>query len=105
MRIARLALLALFLPSAVAAQGLTAADVWQAGKPAKELFGKMKEGAPMVARSFGFYSKGCLAGAVALPIDGPTWQAMRLSRNRNWGHPELIAMLERLANKVPQIAG
>src|SRR5690348_17720881 len=29
---------------------------------------------------------------------------MRLSRNRNWGHPELIAFLERLANKVPKIS-
>jgi penicillin-insensitive murein endopeptidase len=30
---------------------------------------------------------------------------MRLSRNRNWGHPELIDMLERLAAKVPKVAG
>ena len=35
----------------------------------------------------GSYAKGCLAGGVALPIDGPGWQAMRLSRNRNWGDP------------------
>ena len=25
---------------------------------------------------------------------------MRLSRNRNWGHPELIALLERFAGEV-----
>jgi penicillin-insensitive murein endopeptidase len=30
---------------------------------------------------------------------------MRLSRNRNWGHPDMIQFLERLAAKVPQIAG
>ncbi len=48
----------------------------------------------------GFYSSGCLAGAVALPVTGPDWQVMRLSRNRNWGHPALIAFLERLAAKV-----
>jgi penicillin-insensitive murein endopeptidase len=30
---------------------------------------------------------------------------MRLSRNRNWGHPELIQFLERLANKVPKVSG
>jgi len=29
--------------------------------------------------------KGCLAGGMALPINGQTWQVMRLSRNRNWG--------------------
>jgi penicillin-insensitive murein endopeptidase len=73
--------------------------------PAKELFGRAREAAPMAARAIGFYSKGCLAGATALPVDGQTWQVMRLSRNRNWGHPELIALLERLAAKVPKIAG
>ena len=40
------------------------------------------------------------SGAVALPINGATWQVMRLSRNRNWGHPKLIAFLERLGHPV-----
>ena len=53
-------------------------------------------------RTIGFYSKGCLAGAKALPINGKTWQVMRLSRNRNWGHPELVQFLERLANQAPK---
>jgi penicillin-insensitive murein endopeptidase len=74
-------------------------------KPAKELFGGVREAAPMAARAIGFYSKGCLAGAVALPVDGTTWQVMRLSRNRNWGHPNLIKLLERLSAKAPKIAG
>jgi penicillin-insensitive murein endopeptidase len=39
---------------------------------------------------------------VALPINGKTWQVMRLSRDRNWGHPDLIRFLERFADKVPQ---
>ena len=65
--------------------------------PARELFGAVKTPAPLAARSIGFYAKGCLAGAAALPIDGPTWQAMRLSRNRNWGHPDLVALVEKLA--------
>jgi penicillin-insensitive murein endopeptidase len=46
-----------------------------------------------------------LAGAVALPIDGPHWQVMRLSRNRNWGHPSLVRMIEHLANKLPEVGG
>ena len=61
------------------------------------LFGAVKTPAPMAARAIGFYAKGCLAGAKALPIDGPAWQAMRLSRNRNWGHPDLVALVEKLA--------
>jgi penicillin-insensitive murein endopeptidase len=70
--------------------------------PAKELFGRKTAPAPLQARTIGFYSKGCLAGAVALPINGPTWQVMRLSRNRNWGHPNLIAFLERLSAQAPK---
>ncbi len=69
--------------------------------PAKELFGRRSAPARMEARTIGFYSKGCLAGGVALPINGKTWQVMRLSRNRNWGHPNLVRFLERLADKAP----
>ena len=67
------------------------------GPPAKELFSAVKMPAAKAARSIGFYAKGCLAGAKALPIDGTAWQVMRLSRNRNWGHPKLIALIEKLA--------
>ena len=70
---------------------------------ARELFARKAKPAPLTARSIGFYSHGCLAGAVALPINGPTWQVMRLSRNRNWGHPKLIAFLERLAEKAKKV--
>jgi penicillin-insensitive murein endopeptidase len=65
--------------------------------PAKVLFGAVKTPAPLATRSIGFYAKGCLAGAQPLPVDGPAWQAMRLSRNRNWGHPNMIALIEKLA--------
>ena len=67
--------------------------------PAKELFGRRATAAPLQARSIGFYAKGCLAGAVAMPINGKTWQVMRLSRNRNWGHPDLVAYLEQLSRE------
>jgi penicillin-insensitive murein endopeptidase len=74
-------------------------------KPAKELFGAVKTPSPLAARSIGFYAKGCLAGAQALPIDGPAWQHMRLSRNRNWGHPELIALVKKLAVEAKEHDG
>ena len=74
----------------------------KAPTPARQLFGAAKTPAPLAARSIGFYAKGCLAGASALPIDGPAWQAMRLSRNRNWGHPDLIALIEKLALEAQQ---
>ena len=71
--------------------------------PAKELFGRKTTAAAMKAQTIGFYSKGCLAGAAALPINGKTWQVMRLSRNRNWGHPKLVQFLERLSEKGAKV--
>jgi penicillin-insensitive murein endopeptidase len=71
--------------------------------PAKELFGRKTTPTTSPPSSIGFYAHGCLAGGVALPIDGPAWQVMRLSRNRNWGHPTLIGFLERLATKGKKV--
>jgi penicillin-insensitive murein endopeptidase len=71
--------------------------------PAKELFGRKTKPDSVAARSIGFYAHGCLAGAVALPINGTTWQVMRLSRNRNWGHPKLVEFLERSAKNAKKV--
>jgi len=73
--------------------------------PAKELFGRATEPADLSARAIGFYSRGCLAGAKALPVNGETWQVMRISRNRMWGHPNLVRFLENLSAKAPSEAG
>jgi penicillin-insensitive murein DD-endopeptidase len=67
---------------------------------AKEVFGRAMTPAEAETRSIGFYSRGCLAGAKALPVDGESWQVMRLSRNRMWGHPAMIAFLERFSKKA-----
>jgi penicillin-insensitive murein endopeptidase len=72
---------------------------------AKELFGRKLLPAAMPTRVIGFYAKGCIAGAKALPINGDTWQVMRLSRNRNWAHPDMVALLERLSVKAHKDAG
>lgn len=71
-----------------------------AEKPAKQLFGYKKLPARTSAASHGFYSKGCLGGGVGMPVDGPNWQVMRLSRNRRWGHPELIKTVQELSFKA-----
>lgn len=68
--------------------------------PAKQLFGTRTLPANLPAASHGFYSKGCLAGGEAVAVDGPNWQAMRLSRNRRWGHPKAIELVERLSEDV-----
>ena len=89
---------ALVLAAALTLTAGTSADA--AERPAKELFGAMERPADLNARAIGFYSRGCLSGGEAMPVDGPYWQTMRLSRNRNWGHPDLIAMLQWLAREA-----
>ena len=51
---------------------------------------------PGPARAIGGAAHGCLSGAVALPVDGVGYQAIRLSRHRYFGHPDLVAFIERL---------
>jgi penicillin-insensitive murein endopeptidase len=67
-------------------------------KPAKQVFGAIKEPIPLEARAIGSYARGCLAGGQPLPVNGSAWQVMRTSRNRNWAHPALISLIEMLAN-------
>jgi len=50
--------------------------------PAKELFARKSTPVTGRPRSIGIHSKGCLAGAVPLAMNGPGWQVMRPSRNR-----------------------
>lgn len=73
--------------------------------PAKKLFGAKKNAAALGARSIGSYARGCLAGGQMLPISGPGWEAMKLQRNRNWGHPRLISFLTRFATEAQQKDG
>jgi len=72
---------------------------------AKELFGRKVLPAAMPTRVLGFYAHGCIAGAEALPINGDTWQVMRLSRNRFYAHPDMVALLKRLSEKAHKDAG
>jgi penicillin-insensitive murein endopeptidase len=73
--------------------------------PARELFARKLLPAALPTEVIGAYNKGCIAGAEPMPINGDSWQVMRLSRNRNWGHPTLIALLKRLAAKAHKDAG
>src|SRR5262245_63869983 len=69
----------------------------QNSKPANVLFSEKKLPSLGSAMAIGYYPRGCLQGGVELPVSGPTWQVMRVSRNRNWGHPELVRFLEQFA--------
>lgn len=74
------------------------------GEPlAKDLFAAKSASTSNKSQVFGYYANGCLDGAVQLPDSGPTWQAMRLSRNRNWAHPEMIQFVMDLSVEATKL--
>lgn len=70
---------------------------------ANRLFGAQKEPSQQASTAIGSYAKGCSAGAAELPESGPTWQAMRLSRHRNFGQPEMIEFLQDLSRTAVDV--
>lgn len=72
---------------------------------AKQLFGAKDSASEHRPAAFGSYAKGCTAGAMQLPETGPTWQAMRLSRNRNWGLPDTIDFITDLSRFAARLPG
>jgi penicillin-insensitive murein endopeptidase len=50
--------------------------------------------------AIGGAAHGCLAGAEALPFDGPGYAVIRLSRRRYFGHPETVSFVERLGRRA-----
>jgi len=89
-------------PAIISSQSIPAS---MQGVAAKRLFGAQDFGSEHAPAALGGYAGGCLAGGVALAESGPTWQAMRLSRNRNWGHPETVDFITDLSRKAAQQPG
>ena len=119
-----------FLAAAMIAAHLTLTSTWAQTDPAREdsplgsfithkitpgenifkitarrLFGTQIKPAALPASAIGSYALGCLAGANQLPITGDSWQVMRLSRNRNWGTPQLVRLIEKIAEQAKATAG
>ena len=63
-----------------------------ASMPARAGNGWSNVAYPLTGRpeSIGSTSSGCIVGAATLPLVGDGYQAMRVSRNRYYGHPLLI---------------
>ena len=94
--------LALVLPLALAGP---AAQAQSANDIAKHHFGAAADASAHAPEPIGAYSRGCQAGAVQLPETGPTWQAMRLSRNRNWAQPGTVAFVQDLSRYAATLPG
>lgn len=54
-------------------------------------------GAP---QSIGAFANGCIIGARPLPLNSPDYQVMRTDQRRFYGHPDLLAFIERLSQQV-----
>lgn len=52
-----------------------------------------KEGPP---RIYGGYARGCIAGAVQMPLDGDGYAVINLEQKRYFGHPTLVRYLQNL---------
>ena len=66
------------------------------GSGPPEEWGRVLSPSAGPARVIGGPASGCVAGAARLPPDGIGYQAIRLSRHRNFGHPETVDFIERL---------
>ena len=72
---------------------------------AKFLFGAAPTGTSQQSEAVGGYARGCQAGAEQLAETGPTWQAMRLSRNRNWAQPVAVDFVQDLSRFAATLPG
>ena len=70
---------------------------------ANQLFGAATTTSQQKPMPVGSYARGCGAGMVELPESGPTWQAMRLGRNRHYGQPVLVQYLVDLSGFATKV--
>ncbi|MEW5727223.1 MAG: penicillin-insensitive murein endopeptidase [Pseudomonadota bacterium] len=61
-----------------------------------ETWARLRVPAAGPAAAIGSPAAGCLSGAVALPPEGDGYQALRLDRNRFYGHPRTIDFVREL---------
>ncbi|PJG82260.1 penicillin-insensitive murein endopeptidase [Caviibacterium pharyngocola] len=88
-----------FLKTAVISTALLAAAAATANP---QYWQSVKRPIPGEPTPVGSYSNGCIIGAQPLPFDGDGYQVIRTNKNRYYGHPDMIAYLQRLGKKVKE---
>lgn len=68
--------------------------------PAADQFAAVRLATAEPPKVHGTYTNGCIAGAIQLGTDSPHWQVLKPSRNRAWGHPTLVRLVEHLARQA-----
>lgn len=56
------------------------------------------------AQAVGGFANGCIIGAHPLPLNSPDYQVMRTDQRRYFGHPDLLAFIQRLSSQANQKA-
>lgn len=56
------------------------------------------------AQAIGGFANGCIIGAHPLPLNSPDYQVMRTDQRRYFGHPDLLAFIQRLSSQANQKA-
>ncbi|MCE0489314.1 penicillin-insensitive murein endopeptidase [Pantoea sp. Mb-10] len=80
------------LAALLGSMAATAATPWQ----------QIHQPIPGSPQSIGSFANGCIVGAQALPLNAPHYQVMRQDQRRYYGHPHLIAFIQRLSQQAHQ---
>ena len=67
---------------------------------AQNVWGRFTTPAPGNPESIGFYSNGCLRGAIDLPMDGAGYQSIYTTANHHFAHNELIEFVTEFAKNM-----
>ncbi|QQS12748.1 MAG: penicillin-insensitive murein endopeptidase [Rhodospirillales bacterium] len=54
-------------------------------------------------RIHGIYMNGCIAGAQPLPLEGPGYEVIRVSRNRYWGHARAVEFVREFGRAIDRL--
>lgn len=67
---------------------------------AQNVWGRFTTPAPGNPESIGFYSNGCLRGAIDLPMDGTGYQSIYTTANHHFAHNQLIEFVSEFAKNI-----
>lgn len=84
------------LVCAALALGAGVAAPLETAAAGESIWSRQTTPAPGPAQVIGGYAEGCIAGAMALPLDGAGYTVLRPQRLRYFGHPDLIAVIRDL---------
>lgn len=82
--------------SAAAPLPAAATETPESRVQAAKQWNRLRTPAPGPPQSIGGFSAGCLQGAATLSPSGPGYEVARIERHRRYGHPELVAFVQRL---------